>query len=339
MNHLNPFKVFQAQKIGRSSPRRGIAIATVAAVACLSLAGCGGESDAGSAKTAATVKVAFAPISPFILPYVAISQGLDKKNSVTIEPVQYTSTATEIPSVLSGDINVGVAGSADALTAVAQGIPIKILGSVAAVGAETPDSAVLGLVTNDNSVKSLADLNGKTIGVNSLNTYNTLSATAALLAAGVPLEGVKFVKLPYASLPAAVAKGQVSAAVLQEPALTQATESGTRLLSGLGADLGKGTPASVYFVSSDWANSHAKELSGVAAALVDAEKLATSDGKLLRAEVLKQIPAPGDIGDRMRLPNFATDLPNAAFDSITAFMAKIGYISEAPDAASYLIKP
>lgn len=338
MMRWNPRKSSRCQGPGRERNRpRVSAITAVAVVAGMALAGCGGK-PAPSAD-GSTVKVAFAPISPFILPYVAMSKKLDAKNGVTIKPVDYTSTATEIPSVLAGDINIGVAGSADALTAVSKGIPIKIIGSVAAVSAASGNSAVLGLVTKDASVKSLADLDGKTIGVNSLNTYNTLSATAALRAAGVPLSGVKFVQIPYASLPSAVAKGQVAAAVLQEPALTQATDTGIRMVSGLGPDLGKGTPSSVYFVSTKWAASHDKQLKAAVAALVEASRLVTSDQKLLRSEVLKQIPAPGDVGDRMKLPTFSTNVPPQAFNKITDFMVKVGYVGQAPDASSYLITP
>lgn len=323
---------------GHLRRRRAVAFVAFAAIASIALSACG-ASDTGAKDGAPTVKVAFAPISPFILPYVATSQKLDADNGVTIEPVDYTSTATEIPSVIAGDINIGVAGAADVLTAIAQGLPLKIIGNLAAVGATSSEKAVLGLVTADGSIQSAADLKGKTIGVNSLNTYNTLSATAALLAAGVSLDDIEFVKIPYASLPAAVAKKQIAAAVLQEPALSQATNAGNRLVTGLGPDLGEGSPASVYFVYTKWADSHKEELSGAIAAMRAASDAATNDESLLRSEILKVIPAPADVGDKMNLPDFSTDVPDSAWDALTEFMVKVEYIEQAPKASDYVIRP
>lgn len=337
----------------RRSPRTharywGAPVIALVAMA-LAAAGCSSSGSAGSAQNTGTgqatadgdptVNVAFAPISPFILPYIADSQGLDAKNGVHIAPTNYTSTATEIPSVLSGDINIGVAGAADALTAVGHGIPIKIISSVGSVASSAPDSAVLGLVTADSEVQSLKDLAGKRIGVNSLNTYNTLSALAAMVAAGVPANEVDFVQVPYSSLPSAVKNHQVEAAVLQEPALTQYKASGIRELRGLGPDIGAGSPAEVYFVSTSWASSHAKELRGAVAALSAAAELATSNQTLLRAQVLKQIPAPAGVGQKMQLPVFKTDMPASSFQALVDAMVKFKYIPKPIDPKDFLAVP
>lgn len=312
----------------------GASIALVTS-ACGSDDGDSGEDSGGGG----TVKVATTPLAPFILPNIAVSEGLDKENGVTIVPTEYTSTATEIPQVLAGEINIGVGGSADVLSAVASGLPIKVIGTVASVAPESGEDAVVGLVTNDDSVQGPEDLANKPIGVNSLKTYNSLSATATLMEAGVPVDEAVFVSIPYASLPAAVEKKQVAAAVLQEPALTQAVNSGARLLAGLGPDVGANTPANLYFVSAEWAKTNKDDLEAAVAALKAVIEQASSDGDFLRAQILKEIPIPDDVSDTMNLPTFSTDVPDASFDEVTSLLAEVGYIEDAPSAEDYIIRP
>ncbi len=286
-----------------------------------------------------SVVVARTILSPYILADIAVNQSLDTKYGVTIVPTDYQSTATEIPQVLQGKFNIGIGGSADVMTAVAAGIPIKIIGSVAAVASASASDSVAALVTADPAVKTVADLANKPIAVNSLKTYNSLSATAAVLASGVALKDIKFVALPTSSQLAALSKQQVSAAVLQEPFVTQALDAGFRILAGLGTDIGVGTPTFAYFVSAEWADSHKKELAAATAALADAAKLAIKDPGLFRDEVLKAIKTPGDVGPRMRLPKFAIDIPVAQYDKIGSYLVKAEYVTKMPKASTFVIYP
>lgn len=96
----------------------------------------------------------------------------------------------------------------------------------------TANLPFFALVTSPQAAKSLPeikDLAGKKLGVNNLGATDHLLAQYLLKKNGVAVDSVEFVALGP-NIQASLERGQVDAAMVQEPALTKVSEAGGRVL-------------------------------------------------------------------------------------------------------------
>ena len=114
------------------------------------------------------------------------------------------------------------------------------------------------LVKGSSSIRTPADLAGKTIAVNALKGVGEVMIRAALEKAGVDQNSIKLLALPFPAMRAALNSGQVDAIWTPEPFLSQAINiDGARDLFAPGPVLGKYFPIGGYFVRTDWASRNA----------------------------------------------------------------------------------
>ena len=111
------------------------------------------------------------------------------------------------------------------------GIPISV---VALSEVESTDQASNWqniLVKGSSSIRTPADLAGKTIAVNALKGVGEVMIRAALDKVGVDQNSIKLLALPFPAMRAALNNGQVDAIWTPEPFLSQAiTIDGARIV-------------------------------------------------------------------------------------------------------------
>src|SRR5262245_58493876 len=112
--------------------------------------------------------------------FVAEAEGLFAEESLEVNLIKFTAGPPFFAAFQSASIDVGFLGFQPAVTAVAQGIPIKI------VAVENDAGGAEGLVARqDSGIKSLPDLRGKKVA-----TKRGSSAHTALLT-GLQVGGLK----------------------------------------------------------------------------------------------------------------------------------------------------
>jgi ABC-type nitrate/sulfonate/bicarbonate transport system substrate-binding protein len=155
-----------------------------------------------------------------LLPYFVIrEQGFDRANGLRFEEETYAGGAAAIDAMAAGAIDMSpVVGSVPILVAAERGlIPGKIV-PVAGSNFADPDHPGIGVVAA-NSSAGWKGLRGKKVAINARN-----SITTAAVAGRLKLEGVddySLVEIPFANMGLAVAGGNVAAAGMNEPFLTQ----------------------------------------------------------------------------------------------------------------------
>ena len=82
------------------------------------------------------------------------------------------------------------------------------------------------MVKGSSSIQTPADLAGKTIAVNALKGVGEVMIRAALEKSGVDPNSIKLLALPFPAMRAALANGQVDAAWMPEPFLSQVLSDG-----------------------------------------------------------------------------------------------------------------
>ena len=154
--------------------------------------------------------------------YVAEDQGLFKANGLNkVELINFNEDKDMNAALASGRIDAGNLATHTAMAMVAAGLPVKI---VLLLDQSTSADALIA----DASVKTLADLKGKSVAYEEGTTSDIL-LHSALAKAGMSLADVKPVPMPASSAGSALLAGQVPAAVTYEPYLSAAARQGANI--------------------------------------------------------------------------------------------------------------
>jgi NitT/TauT family transport system substrate-binding protein len=199
--------------------------------------------------------------------------GLDA-NIITL---RQGSGAGVVAAVTGGTLDIGEADLISFSAAHARGIKISLL-APSAVWISTAVTAAL-VVPKASPVHAARDLNGKTIGVASLAGLNRVTAAAWLEQNGADLASVKFVELPSSSMPQAVTRGTVDAAVITEPTLSVALAD-SRMVAAPYDAIGKQFIETAWFASDDWIAKNPQLAVRFAVAMRDAQRWANDNPTL-----------------------------------------------------------
>jgi NitT/TauT family transport system substrate-binding protein len=185
----------------------------------------------------------------------AVQAGLFKKAGLNVEVVKLTNGSAVAAAVAGGSLELGKGSALTAIQAHAKGVPFTVTTNLADYSDAAPDTAML--VRRDAALKTPKDLIGKTIGVNGLQDFNTLTVYAWLDQNGIEPSRVKFLEIPYSAAVAAMEQGRIDAAMALEPMYSSALASGKfRVFARPWNALGKRFSEAVLFGNSRWVAEH-----------------------------------------------------------------------------------
>ncbi len=157
--------------------------------------------------------------------------------------------AAAVAAVAGGSADVGEGDLVSAANAHQRGIPIVLLAPSGIFRASTPTTEVI--VAKDSPIKSGKDLEGKSIALISPEGPSRIATNLWLENAGAALDKVSFIELPAVDMAAAVDRGTVAAAVINEPSLV-ASQSCCRVLANNFQSVGNTWQLNVWYTSPDW---------------------------------------------------------------------------------------
>lgn len=216
------------------------------------------------ARAAAPLRVALGLTDSSILVPVADAYGYLARAGLTIDSQIMANGAATIAAIMGGSIDLGGSNSLSFLQAREKGLPLKI---VAPQAIYRTGSASTALVTNkDSPLRTGRDLAGKVVAVNALGGSPHIAVKAWIDKNGGDAGAVHFVELTFPSMPAALAGGRVDAAMIAEPALTAALETGRLLGDAYGA-IGPLWLSDAIVATEAWIDAHAEDARKFAQAL------------------------------------------------------------------------
>lgn len=161
-----------------------------------------------AARAADTVRVGLAAVYPaYSIPYAASELGFYKEEGLDVQITQFRGGPATQEALASGAIDISTIAPGAAALAIAKGVKEKI---VALSVPATPQGWYI-LVPAASSIKSMAELNGKTVGVTQKGSLTDFWVQRAAAKAGIKVQTVPL-GAP-AVMPALKAK-QVDAAIL-----------------------------------------------------------------------------------------------------------------------------
>lgn len=324
--------------VGRVALSATAVCALVLATSCSALSGSsdnsGGANPQGLEK--ATIKVgAIAGASSATL-YIAEDKGYFKAQGLNVQIVTTTNGATALTQLQGKALDITLANDVSGIQGAIQGAPLKLVfdGPNAA-----PDTYVVTAMPSAN-ITSLAQLQGKTVGVSSLNDAVVATLRDSLIAVNVQPDTVHFVSVPYANVEAALKSGQVDAAVSTEPYLTEGAETlGIRPVEDvfpLGSESAS-LPIAGYFSTESFVKDDPKTLAAFQRAM---EKAATdaANRQIVEQSIHTHLPKLNQqVLDVMALPGFPADLDPSRIQRVADLMQNAGFIKGHFNVASILV--
>ncbi len=199
---------------------RGL-LRAVAATLALALATTG-------ALAAEKVRIGILNGASAFIPLVADGKGFMKEAGIEPEFIIFDSGAKMIPSIATGELDIGIGASSSALyNAVGRGLGIKIVADALRNSPGVGQSVMVRAdLLDSGAVKSLKDLKGKTFAITAFASSEAASLDRAMRSVGHTFDDVE--KL-YAGFPDHVVAFQnkaIDAALTGEPFATLAAERG-----------------------------------------------------------------------------------------------------------------
>jgi NitT/TauT family transport system substrate-binding protein len=198
-----------------------------------------------------TLRVGAAPDDQSKPILYAQQAGLFAKAGLNVQLVSLTGGGAAIAAaVAGGSLDLGKSNSLELIAAHVRGLPFTIVAPGAGTGTGDHNGAII--VAARSPLRTARDLNGKTIGVISLVTIQSIAVRSWIDANGGDSTSVHFVEVPPSATQAALDQGRIDAASVLEPILSQATAAGARVLAYPYGSIAPHFDGADYFTTTDF---------------------------------------------------------------------------------------
>jgi NitT/TauT family transport system substrate-binding protein len=323
--------------VGAMKLHHVVRFAIAAVLVIVASAGCTSSTTARSDADPARlthVDVGVLPIIDDAPVFIALQHGLFRAQGLDVTPVTLGSGEASTRELLSGKLQFAFSNYVTTILDAGNGAKLRIV----ADGAQTlPDTNVL-LIAKNSPIRSVQDLRGKTIAVNSLGNIGTLMVDSTLQTYGVPVNSVKFKVIGFPQMAQALQDRLVDAAWMSEPFITEAGEqTGAEELADTASGAMTDFPIAGYATLLGYAQQHPSTVAAFQRALTQAEILAAT-----RSVVEQALPtyisgmAPRLLA-AVHLDSYPASLSEARLQRVADTMLQAGMLSHPFDTQQLLL--
>lgn len=309
-------------------------LSMVGVVVMVSLTAC---SQPPTPRQQVTLRIGFLRIQDDLPYFVMQEQGFAKQHGLQLVETLYRSGAAIIEALAAGAVDVGAdVGTVPVLAAAERGL---IPGAVVPVGASyfiDPDHPSIALLAAP-SVKSWQALQGQPVAINGINSLSAAAMKGRLHQEGV--QDTMFVEIPFPNMGLAVAGGNVLAAVMSEPWLTQSLlrGDGTLLDWVIGGPPFERIEGAMIIFRTDLYRHNPQAVKAFLRAHLQAVQWITQHPDRARSVLAKRLELSQEVAQKVRLPRWAFDArhDHALLESMQPLLIQIGLL-KVPIPASQL---
>jgi len=311
----------------------------LAAAAALTLSACGGgslsgdESASGAEGTTGltTLSVGIMPIVDTAPIWLGKEQGFFEAEGLDLEIQTTTGGAAAVPGVVSGDFDFAFGNVVSVMVANDKGLDIELVSNGNSTTGDTSSDFGAVVVPAESDIQSAADLAGKTVSVNNLSNIGDTTIRKLVEKAGGDQESIKFVEVPFPDAPAAIESGQVDAAWILDPFLTQTVENGARVIAYNFAETHPSLDISGYFTTSAYIEQNPETVEKFTRAMKKSLEYAQENPDAVREIVGTYTKIDEEMRAKMVLPAFHADFDREGLTILGEAAASYGTLSKAPD--------
>ncbi|UPO77438.1 ABC transporter substrate-binding protein [Arthrobacter sp. Helios] len=322
-------------------------VAAAATAALLGLTACGSGSLSSSEETTApasaaaaegltAIEVGVIPIIDVAPIYLGVEEGLFEAEGLDVTLTLAQGGAAIVPAVTSGQMDFGFSNITSMIVGRSKGLPVQM---VAPGGSSTgdPDADFAAVMTKpDSGIETTKDLEGKKIGVNTLNNISDSTISEAVKQAGGDYESIEFVEIPFPDLSAQLAAGTVDAIAAVEPFVTIAKADGAVPVFSNYAEPVDDLTVAVYFASDQYVQENPETVEKFVRAIKASQEFAEQNPDKVRAVLPSYTSLKPEIIEQLTLPRYSTEVNSASVEEVARISLDRGLVEEIPDMKALL---
>ncbi len=241
--------------------------------------------------------------------FIAEARGYFREQHLAVTSSIITGGAALVPAIVSGSMTVGFSNLVSVLQAGAQNFGVQCLAGTLQKPASGHNLSLVVSPAFASKIKSAKDLDGQTIAVNTLANINQVVADAWLAANGANWRSVHYVAVDFPDMPAEIAKGQVTAAITDEPFTTISLKGGAKLLAARPYQVFAKTPVfSCWLASTRWITNHKAAAKAFVAALNESDAYLAKHRNYLRTILPRYTSLTPALANAISLSKISTKL-------------------------------
>ena len=311
----------------------------LAAVSVMALSACGGSLSGSSATATGSaaaadltkVTVGVIPIVDTAPIWLGKEKGFFKDAGLDLNIKVTSGGAAAVPGVVSGDFQFAFGNLVSVMVAKDKGLDLKLVANGNSTSGDTKKDFGAVVVKKDSPIKTAADLADKKVSVNNLSNIGDTTIRHVVEAAGGDQSKIKFVEVGFQDAQAALESGQVDAAWILEPFLSQAVGAGARVISYNFAETDPKLDISGYFTTNDYISKNPEIASKFTTAMNKSLEYAQAHPQEVRDIVGTYTKISADMRAKMAIPAFHVAFDRDAAKVLGDAAAKYGTLSKAPD--------
>lgn len=306
-------------------------MAALAAVA-LVLAACGGG-DGGETSADGNDKltVGVIPIVDTAPIWLGKDKGFFEDEGIDLELTKTTGGAAAVPGVVNGEFDFAFGNVMSLMVAQDQGLPLSFVTNGTTTSGEEGKDFSGVVVPKGSDIKSPKDLEGKNVGVNNLKNIGDTTVRYVVEADGGDPSKIKFSEVAFPDAPAALSKGNVDAAWVLEPFLSQAIAEGGTVISWNYVETSPKLDIAGYFTQDKKIAEDADLVKRFQAAMNKSLEYAQEHPDEVRDIVGTYTEMDAKTRAAMVLPKFTPEFDRPSAEQLGEAAVKYGTLKKAPD--------
>ncbi|WP_447946154.1 ABC transporter substrate-binding protein [Microbacterium lacticum] len=296
-----------------------------------------GDTDPGTTDELTSINVGLLAIAPSAAVTYGINEGIFEKHGLDVEVTIQEGGAAMLPAVSTGQLDFGVGNPLSVLVASSQGVDVRVATGYSFSLAEGDD--INAVVTRaGDGIDSWADLEGKRVSVNAVNTQGDLTIKESVAKDGGDPDAVNFIEIGFADALAQLDGNNVDAVWIPEPFMSAAIADPEKysVLGYPNQNTIPGLPTMVTFTSGAVAED-ADTLEKWRAALGETLDAANDDREGLAAAIAELTPLPEAAAMDLRLERLSADLDPQVLIDLSDLALKYDFMDAEPDLDTVII--
>lgn len=277
--------------------------------------------------SAETIRVGYIPVGDCLQLYVAQENGYLEAEGISVETTPLAGGALIAMAVEAGELEVGWSNLVSLAIANDKGFDFVIL-SPGAFEREGSNRVHSILVAKDAPIASFADLEGKTVAINTLGNINEIAMTALADAEGVDINKIRLVEVPFPQMGPALASGSVDAILVLEPFVTITTDNGTAKILEPAAlkSYGERFLIAGWFARKSWIKDNQEAAAGFRRAMLKASQYIEDNPAKARDVLTRHTKLSTELAQVITLPYFGQEATDQDIQPLLDLPAKYGFI-------------
>jgi NitT/TauT family transport system substrate-binding protein len=232
------------------------------------------------------LKIGVLKMAALTNPWTAKERGIFQKHGIDATLAEFRTGNEAIAAHRGGSVDIILSIPGTAMTAVERGFDLLAISQNEVAKPQGPDSGSVQ-VLRDSPYKTLADLAGRKIAVSGLHSQKTVAMQTLFKRAGVDLNRLQLVEIPFPSQVDALKSKQIDAIDTVDPYTTQLVASGVgRVVAWDYADSIPEQPLGAWFAKSTFVKGNPGAVERFNEAIKESIDYMMADPLRARAEVV-----------------------------------------------------